>query len=149
MSGNTFINIPFEWTVVDKINEKKINMSSVKLGSVEYAYSNNYVITLCTETKSFTLYPPNTELGRRQIEAFKLHFPQFPYYRDYYTHETVINIENKLDTIIDHLKNMEARVNTVENKFIDIISHLESIMICIRTRPVDADNMSLDPSGNP
>lgn len=72
-------------------------------------------------------------------EEIKLNFPRFPYYRDYHIYENVVDMNTRINEI-------SACIDSIEKKFITMISHLESIMICIGSRPANADNMILEQS---
>lgn len=139
MSGDNVIYVPFGWEEYREGKYVAAGGSSFRLGVVVYAIQKGTRILLRTESKSYELHSPNTDERRNQIEAFKLNFPRFPYYRDHHTYENVIDINTRINE-------MSARIDSIENKFITMISHLESIMICIRARPVDADNMILEQS---
>lgn len=137
MSGDDVIRIPTRWKNYHDGKYTAVGGSLFRLGSVVFARERDTRISLHTETKSYELYPPNTDEGRNQIEAFKLNFLQFPYYRDYHVYENIIDINARINE-------MNTRIDSIENKFITMISHLESIMICIRNRAVDDDNMDLE-----
>lgn len=135
MSADKVIHVPFEWKSYRGENCERVAVSiSFRLGDVTNARQDGIYILLNTESDSYTLYPPNNDEGRMQIEAFKLNFPKFPYYRNHRIYENIVNMD----------KNINNRIDILESKFITIISHLESIMICIGSRPADADNMELE-----
>lgn len=139
MSGDNVIYVPFGWDEYRKGKFTAVGGSSFRLGIIVYTCQRGTRILLRTESKSYELHPPNTDEGRNQIEAFKLNFPRFPYYRNYHMYENVIDINTRVNE-------MNVRIDSIENKFITMISHLESIMICIGSRPANADNMILEQS---
>lgn len=116
MSGNVIIHIPYDWYVADKTTGKRSGVTSFNMGVILHAYQVGHGIHLATETRSYVLLPPyaETDEGKKYLEAFKLNFPIFPYYRDYHVYEKIINIGERMDAF--------------ENKFAAIMNYLENIM---------------------
>ena len=121
MSGNIVIHIPYDWYTIDKTTGGRSGVTSFNMGTIVHAYQVDCGIHLTTETRSYVLHPPyeKTDEGRKYLEAFKLNFPVFPYYRDYHVYESIINIcermdalENKFTAIMDYLEKINHRIDT-------------------------------------